>query len=123
MKLWKKPGILVLLVLLLFAAPVLGFDLAMRRGSPTLDISVEDVVLEDGRFSMTASQGGNSGTAFRRYGYEIEDGTLYITLFSGLAYRDFRQDRLNVEIQDDALNGVRQVYLRDNPNTKLIYSK
>lgn len=121
MKQWKKYGILVLLVLL--AMPALGFDAALRRGAPTLDVSVEDIVLEDGRFSMTANQGGSSGTAFRRSAYEIKDGALYVTLFSGLVYGDFRQDRLDVEIQDSALDEVRQVYLRNNLNTRLIYSK
>lgn len=118
----KKSGVLLLVALVLLTVPVLGFDLAMRRGAPTLDVSIEDMVLEDGRFSMTASQGGNSGPAFRRSAYEIKDGALYVTLFSGLVYGDFCRDRLDVEIRDNALNGVRQVYLRDNLNTRLIYS-
>lgn len=123
MRPWKKFSISLLLALVLLAAPALGFDLAMRRGAPTLDVSVEDIVLEGGRFSMTASQEGNSGTAFRRSAYEIEGGALYVTLFSGLAYGGSRRDRLDVEIQDSALNGVRQVYLRDDPNARLIYSR
>jgi len=110
-------------LLALLTVSIWSFDSAMRRGRPTLDAAVENVILEDGYFSMTASQGGNSGTSFRRSGYEIEEDTLYVTLFSGLVYGDFRADRLEVSIQDDGLKEVRRVCLRDGSALKLIYSK
>ena len=116
---WKI-GLLVvgLLVMLLIA-----FDGNMRQGRPTLDVDVREVVLESGHFSMTASQGGNSGTSFRHSDYEIEDGALYVTLYSGLVYGDYRADVMQVDIRTDGINAIRQVYLRDGSVKKLIYSK
>lgn len=114
---------LALLALILVTAFAWRFDRAMRRGAPTLDVSVRDVILEDGHFSLTASQGGNSGMAFRRSSYEIEDDALYVTLFSGLVYHNFRADTLRVDIRGGELDAVRQVYLRDDSTAKLIYAK
>lgn len=111
------------LILVLVIALMLGFDLSMRRGTPTLDAEVEDIHLEDGRFSMTAGQGGNSGTSFRRFRYDIQDDALYLTLYSGLVYGSFRGDSLDITIRDEGLCEVRRVYLRDGFNTKLIYLK
>lgn len=111
------------LTAVLLITPLVYLELSSRRGHPTMNVSVHDVVLEDGRFSMTASQNGNSGSSFRRATWKIEDGALYVTLFSGLVRRDFRQDTLDVEIEDSALEDVRQVFLRDGSDTKLIYSE
>ena len=89
----KRSGRAFLWTLVLLMLPILallGLDFASWRGPPTLDVSVEDLILEACRFSMSASQGGNSGTTFRRASWEIEDGTLYLTLFCGQARGDFR---------------------------------
>jgi len=113
----------VLLAVVLFTVSIWSFELTIRRGKPTLDAAVEDIILEDGFFSMTASQGGNSGTSFRHFDYEITEDALYVTLYSGLVYGDFRTDHLEVSIQDDGLREVRRVCLRDGSALKLIYSE
>jgi len=117
------PVMAALLVLVLSAVLIGRADSAMRRGKPTLDAAVENVILEDGCFSMTASQGGNSGTSFRHFDYEITEDALYVSLFSGLVFGDLRADHLEVSIHDGGLSGVRQVYLRDGDAAKFIYSK
>lgn len=111
------------MTLALLAAPVLALDFASRRGSPTTDVSIENLALEDDHFSMTASQERKSATTFRRANWEIEDDTLYITLFSGLVRGGYCQDKLNVDIENDALREVRQVCLRDHSFSRLIYSR
>ena len=124
MKQHKISFMLVLpLTLVLVLAPVLAFDFASRRGSPTTDVSVESLTLEDNCFSMTAGQGGKSARTFRRASWEIEDDTLYITLFSGLIRSGCRQDHITVKFEEDALREVRQVCLRDHSFAKLIYSR
>ncbi len=114
---------MLLLTLIFLAAPWLALDFASRRGSPTTDVSVESLALEDGCFSMTVSQEEKSASTFRRAAWEVKGDTLYITLFSGLVRGGYLQDTLNVEIQDGALREVRQVCLRDRSFTKLIYSQ
>lgn len=104
----------------LLAAFLLGVHLYMERGRPTLDVMVSDAVLENDRFSMKVSQGGNSGTSFRRSRYAVEDDTLYVTLFSGLVYGNFRQGEMTVQITDPALENVRQVCLRKGSTEKLV---
>ena len=71
----------LLLVLILPAAAVLGLDVVSRRGHPTLDASIERLALEEGCFSMTASLNESSGDTFRRAVWQIEEDTLYVTLF------------------------------------------
>ncbi len=115
--------IAVLMAVVLLMLLVGGIDRIIRRGAPTLDVSISEIALENGHFTMTASQGGNSGTSFRHSAYEIEDDTLYVTLYSGLVYGGYRADTMRVDIQEDELNEVRQVYLRNNSAQKLIYSK
>ncbi len=114
---------LSLMTLVLLATPVLALDFASRRGSPTTDVSIENLAIEDDHFSMTASQERKSATTFRRANWEIEDDTLYITLFSGLVRGGYCQDELNVDIENDALREVRQVCLRDRSFSRLIYSR
>ena len=54
----KRHRISLLSGMILLAAPILGPDLASRRGRPAPDVLIEDAVLEDGRLSMTAGQAG-----------------------------------------------------------------
>lgn len=110
-------ALMMLIVLILF------FDFASRRGSPTLDVTIEDLELADNRFTMTAGQEGNSGMSFRRYNWEIRGGTLYITFFCGLVRDDFGRATMDVEIEDDDLRKVWQICLRDRSSTKLIFSR
>ena len=119
----KIQGTTVFLVLVFLLVSMLVFDSTMRRGAPTLDVSIEELVLEDNHFSLTASQGGNSGRSFRHSSYEIEGDALYVTLFSGLVYGGFRADRMRVDIRGSELNPVRLVYLRNGTAAKLLYTK
>lgn len=114
---------MLILMLALLAAPFLALDFASRRGNPTTDVSIENLVLEDVHFSMTASLERKSATTFRRANWEVEDNTLYITLFSGLVRGGYCQDRLNVGFENYALRDVRQVCLRDGSFSRLIYSR
>ena len=114
---------MLLLMLVLLAAPFLALDFASRRGSPTTDVFIKNLVLEDTHFSMTASLERKSATTFRRANWEIEDDVLYITLFSGLVRGGYCQDKLNVDIENDALREIRQVCLRDRSFSRLIYSR
>lgn len=114
---------MLLLTLVLLAAPMLTLNFASRRGSPAADVSIEALALEDDHFSMTASLEGKSAAAFRRAAWEIKNDTLYITLFSGLVRGGCCQDQWNLAFEDDALRDVRQVCLRGRSVTRLIYSR
>ncbi|MCI9121273.1 MAG: hypothetical protein HFG00_07100 [Oscillibacter sp.] len=113
----------LLLVLILPAAAVLGLDVVSRRGHPTLDASIERLALEEGCFSMTASLNESSGDTFRRAVWQIEEDTLYVTLFIGLARSDFARDSLELAFEDGALRDVQQVCLRADSAARLIYSR
>ena len=63
---------MLLLTLVLLAAPMLTLNFASRRGSPAADVSIEALALEDDHFSMTASLEGKSAAAFRRAAWEIK---------------------------------------------------
>ena len=72
---------------------------------------------------MTVSQERKNSTTVRRAAWEIEDDTLYITLFSGLIRGGCCQDQWNLAFEDNALRDVRQVCLRDHSLAKRIYSR
>ena len=67
----------LLLTLVLLAAPMLALDFASRRGSPATDVSIEALALEDDHFSMTACLEGKSAATFRRAAWEIKNDTIY----------------------------------------------
>lgn len=92
-------------------------------GPLALDALTENIVLEGERFFTTANQGGNSRMSFRQASWKIEDGALYVTLYSGPVYGDYCGDRLSVDIQGGGLSEVRQVCPRDGSSAKLIYMK
>lgn len=98
-------------------------DLHMRRGSPSLDMQVDEACFEKNGFHMSVSDHGSSGTAFHGFSYDIEEEYLYITVRKGLVYGDHRSGSMDVNIEDGQLEPVQSVYLRDGPEKKLICAR
>lgn len=114
---------LLALTAALLALPVLLFDLDMRRGSPSLNMLVDETGFERNCFHMSVSDHGNSGTTFHGFSYDIEQEYLYITVRKGLIYGNYCGSSMDVDIEDSRLERVQCVYLRDGSQKKLVYIK
>lgn len=110
-------------VAVLLALPGILIDLHMWRGSPSLDMRVDEACFGKNGFHMSVSDHGSSGTVFHGFSYDIEEEHLYITVRKGLVYGDHRSGSMDVDIEDNRLELVQSVYLRDGPEKKLICAR
>lgn len=92
-----------------------------RGDSDYSNLYVGDILLNKSEFSAKAVQ-ESSGKSFRKYDYQIDNDSLYITLFSGIVTRSYPSGTIQIEINDSQLNKVRHVYLKNKNDTKLIYT-
>lgn len=104
----------------LLVLPGILIDPHMRRGSPSLNMRVDEACFEKNGFHMSVSGHGSSGTAFHGFSYDIEEEYLYITVRKGLVSGNYRGSSMDVDIEDSRLEHVQTVYLKDGPEKKLI---
>lgn len=85
-------------------------------------LSASNAALAEDSFSVQLSM-DTALRLFKGYRYQVEADALYITVYSGSFYTSFRcrEGPLTLRIEDAALAGVEQVYLRNGTSVKRIY--
>lgn len=111
----------VLLCTLCFLTALFVLDLACTNSSYA-GLRSSDVVLEEDRFSVQLDT-GDSSPLFKRCRYQVEENTLYLTVYTGYLgiYTRCRPWPVTVRIQDAALAQVDQICLRNGDSVKKIY--
>lgn len=104
------------LLLLLFA-----LELAFRSSSYA-ELQIKRPALEGDTFSVRLNM-DMALRLFKGCQYQVEEDTLYITVYSGDFYTSFRcrEWPVTLRIQDTVVEGVEQVCLRDGTSVKRIY--
>lgn len=92
------------------------------RSSSYAELRVESPSLEGVAFSVRLDM-DTALRLFKGCRYQVEENALYITVYSGDFYTSLRCREWPVvlRIQDAAVEGVEQVYLRDGTSVKSIY--
>lgn len=112
--------ICISLGLLMLIAYVYFFWAASKASASYESIVASDVVLSRGELSLTLDC-TDSAQFFWRNEHNIVNHTLYLTVYHGPSLFRFRPWPVQVHIQDEALNNVHSVYLRDGSSARLVY--
>lgn len=113
---------IILISILSFIVIFAGsFYRSVNNGSSNYSgVSIENISLSKNIFSADAVM-FSSGTSFRKYEYQIDGSSLYITIYTGLVTKKYSSGNMRIEITDPQLNQVDFVYLKDGEQTKMIY--
>ena len=105
-------------VVVIFAG---SFYRSLNKGNSNYSgVSIENALLSEDMFSADAFM-FSSGTSFRRYEYQIDGSSMYITIYTGLVTKKYSSGNMRIEITDPQLKQVDFVYLKDGEQIKLIY--
>ena len=119
-----KNRVLKIILISIFSVAVIftvSFYWSVNNGSSNYSgVSIENMSLSEDIFSADAVM-FSSGTSFRKYEYEIDGSSLYITIYTGLVTKKYSSGNMRIEITDPQLNQVDFVYLKDGEQTKMIY--
>lgn len=113
---------IILISILSFIVIFAGsFYRSVNNGSSNYSgVSIENISLSKNIFSADAVM-FSSGTSFRKYEYQIDGSSLYITIYTGLVTKKYSSGNMRIEITDPQLKQVDFVYLKDGEQIKLIY--
>lgn len=119
----KFAKIFLLLILLITVVIIIYMIIGLLSGSNNYeDLIFHNFNLQDEYFSVNVET-WSSGKTFRKYKYKIEGENLYLTIRSGLAMKNIGTGILEVEIKDKKLTNVKNVYVKNGKEIKLIWTR